>query len=272
MLPLVVSVQSQVVHGHVGNSAAAYPMRRLGVEVAEVPTTLLSNHPHYPTLRGRVLEPELVADLLAGAAERGLLTRAAVILSGFLGRAATAAALADAVAQAKAAAPAVIYACDPVMGDADLGFFASEDLRAAFAGRLVPLADVIFPNAFELGFLAGAAVAGPADVAGARARLRVPAVVATSVPVPGRPDQLATVLVDASGCHVFATERLAVRPAGTGDLLAGLVAARLARGAAPAEAVRLAVAGVAAVLRLTGPAPWDEMPVAEAIEAIVAPQ
>lgn len=272
MLPLVVSVQSQVVHGHVGNSAAAFPMRCLGVEVAEVPTTLLSNHPHYPTLRGRVLEPELVADLLAGAEERGLLTRAAVILSGFLGRAGTAAALAEAVARAKAAAPAVIYACDPVMGDADLGFFAAEDLRAAFARRLVPLADVIFPNAFELGFLAGGAVAGPTDVEGARARLGVAAVVATSVPVPGRPDRLATVLAGPDGSHVFATERLAVRPAGTGDLLAGLVAARVALGVALPAAVRLAVAGVAAVLRRTGPAPWDEMPIAETIDAIVAPQ
>ncbi|MCL4188319.1 MAG: pyridoxal kinase [Rhodobacteraceae bacterium] len=272
MLPLVVSVQSQVVHGHVGNSAAAYPMRRLGVEVAEVPTTLLSNHPHYPTLRGRVLEPDLVGDLLRGAEERGLLARARVILSGFLGRAGTAEALAGAVARARAAAPGVIFACDPVMGDSDLGFFAPEDLRAAFATRLVPQADIVFPNAFELGFLAGGEVAGPADVTGARARLGVAAVVATSVAVPGRPGRLATVLADAAGTHVFETERLAVRPAGTGDLLAGLVAARVALGTSLPEAVRLAAAGVAAALRRTGPAPWDEMPIAEAIDAIVAPE
>jgi pyridoxine kinase len=71
-LPLVISIQSQVAYGHVGNSAAAYPMRACGVEVVEVPTTLLSNHPHYPTIRGRLLEPELVAELISGLAERGL--------------------------------------------------------------------------------------------------------------------------------------------------------------------------------------------------------
>jgi pyridoxine kinase len=69
---LVISIQSQVVHGHVGNSAAVYPMQAAGVSVAAVPTTLLSNHPRYQTVRGRVLEAELVADLLAGVEERGL--------------------------------------------------------------------------------------------------------------------------------------------------------------------------------------------------------
>jgi len=271
VLPLVLSVQSQVVHGHVGNSAAAYPMRRLGVEVAEVPTTLLSNRPHYPTLRGRVLDPDLVADLLLGAEERGLLGRARVILSGFLGRAGIAVALADAVARARAAAPGVIYACDPVMGDVGLGFFAPADLRAVFAGRLVPMADIIFPNAFELAFLAGGAIGGPADVAGARARLGVPAVVATSVPLPGRPERLATVLAAAAGTHVFETERLAVLTAGTGDLLAGLVAGRVALGVPLPEAVGLAAAGVAAVLRRTPATPWAEMPIAAEIEAILAP-
>ena len=85
--PLVISIQSQVAWGHVGNSAAAYPMRACGVDVVEVPTTLLSNHPHYPTMRGRLLEPDLVAEILAGLVERGVHERAAVVLSGFMGRA-----------------------------------------------------------------------------------------------------------------------------------------------------------------------------------------
>ena len=186
-LPLVVSIQSQVAFGHVGNSAAALPMRACGVEVVEVPTTLLSNHPHYPTMRGRILEPELVADLLAGLVERGVHARAAVILSGFLGQAGTATAVADFVRAAKAANPGVTYACDPVMGDADIGFFADAALRAAFAATLVPLADLILPNAFELATLAGRPIDGPEDVDPARRALGLEAVVATSVPLPGQP-------------------------------------------------------------------------------------
>ena len=245
-------------------------MRACGVEVVEVPTTLLSNHPHYPTMRGRILEPELIADLLAGLVERGVHARAAVILSGFLGQAGTATAVADFVRAAKAANPGVTYACDPVMGDADIGFFADEALRAAFAATLVPLADLILPNAFELATLARRPVEGPEDVDPARRALGLPAVVATSVPLPGRPDRLATVTATAAGSTTVEVARLPVRPAGTGDLLAGLVAARLALGTPLPEAVARAVAGVGAALALTSDRPWAEMPLTAALSAIVA--
>lgn len=270
MPPLVISIQSQVAFGHVGNSAAAPAMRACGVEVVEVPTTLLSNHPHYPSMRGRVLEAELVADLLAGLEERGLHARAAVILSGFMGRAGTAQAVADFVARARAANPVLVYACDPVMGDADLGFFADAALRDAFAARLVPRADVILPNAFELETLCGFAVTCAADVARARLALGRPAVVATSVAVPGRPERLATVTATERDCASIEVERLAVRPAGTGDMLSGLVAARLAQGVGLHEAVARAVAGVRVVLTRTPAEPWAEMPITAALADIVA--
>lgn len=269
-LPLVISIQSQVAFGHVGNSAAALPMRACGVEVVEVPTALLSNHPHYPTMHGRLLEAELVGGLLTGLAERGLHRRAAVILSGFMGRADTAGAVAEFVRQAKAANPGLVYACDPVMGDADLGYFADELLRAVFAADLVPLADVILPNAFELETLCGMGISGPADVAWARMALGRPAVVATSVPVEGQPGCLATVTATARGCTSVEVERLPVRPAGTGDLLSGLVAARLAQGVPLAQAVARAVAGVQVALSGTAAEPWSEMPIAAALDAIVA--
>lgn len=269
-LPLVVSIQSQVAYGHVGNGAAALTMRACGVEVVEVPTTLLSNHPRYPTTRGRLLEPDLVAELLAGLVERGVHERAALVLSGFLGRSAVADAVAGFVATARAAHPAVIYACDPVMGDADIGFFAEPALRRAFAERLVPVADVVLPNAFELGALTGMPVLGPEDVALAQAALGRPSVVATSVPVAGAPERIATVVATDESVSAFEVARLQVRPAGTGDLLAGLVAARLAQGVPLGSAVARAVAGVRAALERTGEGPWAEMPLAASLPVIVA--
>lgn len=266
-LPLVISIQSQVAFGHVGNGAAAQPMRACGVEVVEVPTTLLSNHPHYPTMRGRLLEPAMVADLLLGLVERGIHARAAVILSGFMGHEGTAEAVADFVATARAANPNLTYACDPVMGDADIGFFADPALRATFSDRLVPLADIILPNAFELATLAGRPVAAPEDVVEARLILGCPNVVATSVPtMPGR---LGTVTATASGMAVTEVARLPVRPAGTGDLLAGLVAARIALGLPLEAAVARAVAGVRAALERTPEGPWAEMPIAAAMAKII---
>ncbi|MAM36930.1 MAG: pyridoxal kinase [Paracoccus sp. (in: a-proteobacteria)] len=268
-LPIVISIQSQIAWGHVGNSAAAWPMRACGVEVIEVPTALLSNHPHYPSMRGRLLDPDLVDEILSGLAERGIHQRATAILSGFMGQAGTASVVAAFVRQAKDANPDLLYACDPVIGDADLGFFADAALRRAFAEDLVPLADLILPNAFELEALSGVAIDGPDAVAAARAVLGTPAVVATSVPVEGWPDRLGTVTVSDAGRSIIKMPRLPVRPAGTGDLLAGLTVARLALGVDLDTAVARAVAGVAAALARTSGEPWAEMPIAAAIDAIV---
>lgn len=269
-LPLVISIQSQVAFGHVGNSAAALPMRACGVEVIEVPTALLSNHPHYASMYGRILDASLVADLLTGIAERGAHARAAVILSGFLGSADTASAVAAFVERAKADNPAVVFACDPVMGDADLGYFADPALRDAFADALVPLADVVLPNAFELGTLCGFDITSAVDVARARTQLGRPAVVATSVAVPERPARLATVTATMQGCTSVEVARRSVRPAGTGDLLAGLVAARVALGIPLPAAVARAAAGVDVALSHTSAEPWAEMPIAAYLDPIVA--
>ena len=124
----VISIQSQVAFGHVGNSAAVFPMQLHGIDVIAVPTTLLSNRPGYQTIRGRVLDAELVADLLHGIEERGAVDSATMILSGYLGSAANAAAVADFVARAKAKNPALLYYCDPVLGDRDRGLFVHADI------------------------------------------------------------------------------------------------------------------------------------------------
>src|SRR6195952_3981204 len=109
----VISIQSQVAFGHVGNSAAVFPMQMHGIDVTVVPTTLLSNRPGYPTLRGRVLDAQLVSDLLLGIEERGAVDTCDVILSGYLGSPDIAAVVADFVARAKARNSTLLYCCDP---------------------------------------------------------------------------------------------------------------------------------------------------------------
>jgi hypothetical protein len=163
----VISIQSQVVHGHVGNSAAVFPLQVCGIEVAAVPTALLSNHPHYSSMRGGVLDAVFVRDLLVGVEERGLVDTCKVLISGYLGSPAIAAAVIDFVRRAKARNPNLLYLCDPVMGDADSGFYVDDDLRALFCEGVVPLADIITPNQFEMEQLAGRA---PATVEGSRPR------------------------------------------------------------------------------------------------------
>ncbi len=141
--PLVISIQSQVVWGHVGNSAAVFPMQAAGLEVAAIPTVILSNTPEYPTLRGRALPADFFADLLRGAWERNLPQRAAYIVTGYIGSVQAARMTAEFVARAKAENPALIYLCDPVLGDEAPGLYVPEAIAAVLKDRLLPLAALL---------------------------------------------------------------------------------------------------------------------------------
>jgi pyridoxine kinase len=259
---LVISIQSQVVHGHVGNSAAAYAIQAEGVNVAAVPTTLLSNHPRYPTLRGRVLEAELVADLLGGVEERGLVDEAAVLVTGYLGSPANAAVIADFVERALRRNSKLVYLCDPVIGD-DGRVYVADGILEVLRHRLLPAAHLIAPNQFELELLARLKVADADGVRAAAAAITGRGhgdVVATGCTLADtQAGQLETILCADGQLSRFATPRLPIRPYGTGDLLAGLIAAHLAKGATTEAAVRLAVETIFAVLVRTQDAGSVEM-------------
>ncbi|MCA1413104.1 pyridoxal kinase [Bradyrhizobium sp. NBAIM20] len=258
---LVISVQSQVVHGHVGNSAAAYAMQAEGVNVAAVPTTLLSNHPRYASLRGRVLETELVADLLKGVEERGLVDEAAVLVTGYLGSSGNAAVIADFVERARTRNGKLVYLCDPVIGD-DGRVYVADGILDVLRHRLLPAANLTTPNQFELELLSGAAIADAESLSAACAVLAGACtdVVATGCTLADTAaGQVETILCTDGRLSRFATPRLPIRPYGTGDFLTGLIAAHLAKGEAMELAVRRAVDTVFAVLVRTQAAGSAEM-------------
>jgi len=146
----VLSIQSHVVFGYAGNTAAVFPLQRLGREVWAINTVEFSNHTGYGAWKGRVLGAELASELVTGIEERGVLKRAEAVLSGYLGDAAVAQAIEDAVKKVRAENPKAIYCCDPVMGDVGRGFYVKPDIPGIFKQKLVPLADIICPNQFEL--------------------------------------------------------------------------------------------------------------------------
>ncbi|MGE4306163.1 MAG: pyridoxal kinase, partial [Novosphingobium sp.] len=170
----IISIQSQVVHGHVGNSAAVLPMQVRGLTVAAVPTTLLSNNPHFETMRGRVLESELVGDLLRGVEERGLIQTSRYIVSGYLGSRANGDVVAAFVERARRLNPDIVYICDPVMGDANLGVFVADQVVDCLLERLVPMADVLTPNQFEAGLIAGGQLRTWRELEAAALAIRMP--------------------------------------------------------------------------------------------------
>jgi pyridoxine kinase len=280
----VISIQSQVAYGHVGNSAAVFPMQMHGIDVIAVPTTLLSNRPGYPTIRGRVLEAQLVADLLQGVEERGALDTAQTILSGYLGSAEIAAVVADFVRRAKAGNPALTYACDPVLGDRDGGLFVHAEIPLLMRDLLCPLADIITPNHFEFEWLCGTKISTIEEMieAAQSFMMRGPStycpstVVVTSAELADTPEgEIETIAVERSHARCQAwrvgTPRLPISPSGTGDLFAALLVSARVRGSDTADALSHAASAIFAVLERTAARGTEEMRIVESAGLLAHP-
>jgi pyridoxine kinase len=271
----VISIQSQVAFGHVGNSAAVFPLQMHGIDVTAVPTTLLSNRPGYPTIRGRVLEAQLVADLLLGIEERGAVETSRMILSGYLGSPDIAAVVADFVIRAKARNPNLLYCCDPVLGDRDRGLFVQADIPPLVRDRLCPLADIITPNHFEFETLGGASARTTAEmIAQAQTLLaRGPSIVViTSAELSDTPDgEIETLAVEEAQSWRVRTPKLPISPSGTGDLFASLFAAARVQGKDTQQALGHAASAIYAVLERTAARGTEEMCIVESAEQLVHP-
>jgi len=284
----VISIQSQVVYGHVGNSAAVFPMQMHGIDVIAVPTTLLSNRPGYPTIRGRVLDAQLVADLLLGVEERGALDTSQMILSGYLGSPEIAAVVADFVERARARNPTLTYCCDPVLGDRDRGLFVQAEIPQLVRDRLCRLADIITPNHFEFEWLCGAKATAIEQVI-AQAQTLMPrsasargpsTIVVTSAELADTPNgQIETVAVERSQAQSktgfqawrVRTPKLPISPSGTGDLFAALFVSARVRGADTPDALGHAASAIFAVLERTAARGTEEMRIVETAALLAHP-
>ena len=227
----ILSIQSSVAYGHVGNSAAVFPLQRLGVEVWPVHTVHFSNHTGYGAWRGPLMAPEDVREVVTGIEEREALDEVDAVLSGYQGGEQIGEVILDAVARTKAANPAAIYACDPVMGNAASGCFVHPAIPVLLRERVVPQADVITPNQFELGVLTetepGDLDSTLASVDAARA-MGPSTVLVTSVLRPDRPaDTIEMLAVHGDEAWIVRTPHLPLTANGSGDVTAALFTAHL---------------------------------------------
>jgi pyridoxine kinase len=240
-----------------------------------VPTTLLSNRPGYPTLRGRVLDAEQVADLLRGIEERGALDGTTMILSGYLGSAAIANVVADFVARAKIRNPNLRYVLDPVLGDRDRGLFVQADIPPLVRDRLCPLASIVTPNHFEFEWLAGASAATK-DLLITKAQALIArgpsTVIVTSAELADTPGgDIDTLAVERSRAFRVRTPRLPISPNGTGDLFAALYTAARVLDKDTPEALARAASAVFAVLERTAARGTTEMRIVESAGLLIDP-
>jgi pyridoxine kinase len=242
----VLSFQSEVVRGHVGNAAARFALQRIGVDVWAVPTVLLSNHPGHGRFSGETTGAAAITALIDGLDAHGWLALCDGVISGYLGAADQARAVADAVRRVKAANRHAIYLCDPVFGD-DGGAYARAGVAEAMARELIPLADIVTPNRFELSSLTSKRIENASDAVAAARALGKAETLVTSVPFEG--GRIGTVAVAREGAWAVSAPRIAHVPHGSGDLLAALyLGGRLAGRDAPA-ALTFACSAVDGVLR-----------------------
>ena len=247
----VLALSSYVARGAVGLQASLPPLRQLGIDVIGLPTILLSNHPGHARFAGAAVAPDLLADMIEALEANGWLCDVDAVLTGYLPTAAHAALAREMVERVRKQSPCATYLCDPVLGDDPDGLYIARAAAEAVRDQLVPIADVITPNRFELAWLSGRDVTGPESAFAAARALTDARVAATSIA--DGPDRLANLFVTPSATWVCRSERLADVPHGTGDLFAGLLLASLTSGATDNAALACATGGVAfAVQRSQG--------------------
>ncbi len=272
----ILSVQSWVSYGHVGNASAVFPLQRLGAEVWAVNTVQFSNHTGYGSWTGSVFTGEQVAALIAGIAARGVLPSCDAVLSGYMGDAGIGTAIVDAVAQVKAANPAALYCCDPVIGDDDTGVYVRPGITEFLRDRALAVADIATPNRFELELLTGMPTTTLDETKRAVAKLQAMGprcVLVTSLRTDATPaDSLDMLAAEAGDFHLLRTPALDLRVNGAGDAIAALfLYHRLATGSV-AEAASRAGSSIWGLLRRTQEAGSREILTVAAQDEFVLPR
>ncbi|HZN32115.1 MAG TPA: pyridoxal kinase PdxY [Xanthobacteraceae bacterium] len=272
----ILSIQSHVAYGHVGNSAAVFPLQRIGIEVWPVHTVQFSNHTGYGAWRGRAFSGEAIRAVVEGIDERGVLGECDGVISGYLGSADIGEAVVDTVGRVKGANPAARYCCDPVIGDVGRGVFVRRGVPELIRERALPIADFVTPNQFELDFLTARTTATLSEALGAVDALHAlgPRVVlVTSLRLDDTPaDALDLVASDGIDRYRLRTPLLPLTINGAGDLIAALFFAHHLSTGSAAEALSLAASSLFGVLSRTAELGSREMLLVEAQQEFVTPR
>ncbi|MEV8378309.1 pyridoxal kinase PdxY [Kribbella sp. NPDC056861] len=272
----ILSIQSAVAYGHVGNSAAVFPLQRIGVEVLPVYTVNFSNHTGYGAWRGPLISPDDVREVLLGIEDRGVLPQIDVILSGYQGGEGIADVILETVAKVKAANPSAVYSCDPVMGNAKSGCFVAPAIPVLLRDRVVPAADIITPNQFELGFLTGTEPDTLESTLASVELVRATGprtVLVTSVERPDREDGTIEMLaVDDSGAWLVQTPYIPMKANGSGDVTAALFTAHYRSTGDLADALARTTSSVFELLTRTHESGERELQLVESQDAYANPQ
>ena len=273
----ILSIQSWVAYGHVGNASAMFPLQRLGAEVWAVHTVQFSNHTGYGAWTGDVFTGDAVRAVVDGISARGVLPTCDAVLSGYMGDPGIIAAVLDAVTRVRAANHEALYCCDPVIGDTGRGVFVRPGIPELMRSQAVPAADILTPNQFELEHLTGHACATLDDAKAAVAllgRLMRPngTVLVTSLDTNDTPaDAVDMLAADGHGTWLLRTPRLPLSVNGAGDAVAALFLFHLLRTRDARTALEAAGSAIHGLLCRTAEAGSREILTVQAQDEFVRP-
>ncbi len=275
----ILSIQSWVSYGHVGNASAVFPLQRLGAEVWAINTVQFSNHTGYGDWTGSVYSGQSVRDLVDGIGARGALARCDAVLSGYVGGADIGDAILHAATSVRRANPAALYCCDPVIGDSDTGVYVRPGIEEFLRTQALPACDIATPNRFEIERLTGLACGTLLGAKQAVRRLSTmlnPAgpgcVLLTSLETEATPpDSIDMMVLEAGAFHLLRTPRLNLRVNGAGDTIAALFLFHRLRTGSSAAALEAAGSSVFGLLRRTAEAGSREILTVAAQDEFVAP-
>ena len=275
----ILSIQSWVSYGHVGNASAVFPLQRLGANVWSIHTVQFSNHTGYGHWTGQVYSGQSVRDLVDGIAARDALRSCDAVLSGYMGDAEIGEAILHAVDQVRTANPAAVYCCDPVIGDTDTGVYVRPGIEAFMRDRTLPQADIATPNRFELERLTGLPCAtieeAKAAVTALAATMRADGprcVLLTSLETATTPgDHIDLMVAEGGAFHILRTPRLPVSVNGAGDAIAALFLFHRLNTGSAVQALEAAGSSIHGLLRRTAEAGSREIQLIAAQDEFVAP-
>ncbi len=271
----ILSIQSSVAYGHAGNSAAAFPLMRMGIEVFPVLTVHFSNHTGYGAWRGPLLDPADVLEVVRGIDDRGALTGCDALLSGYLGNGDTGETVLAAAELLRERNPDAIWCCDPVMGDVGRGFFVRDDVPPMFRDRVVPRAQVLTPNHFELDHLVGRETHSLDEILEAvddlRSRGPRTVLVTSVVSADTDPSTVQMLAVDDAGAHLVTTPKLEAYFVGSGDVTSAIFLAHLLASGSARTAVENTAASMYGLLARTVELGRRELALVEGQQEFVAP-
>lgn len=272
----VLSIQSAVTYGHAGNSSAVFPMQRAGVNVWPVYTVNFSNHTGYDTWRGPMIAASDVADVIRGVDERGALQSVEAVLSGYQGSADVGQVILDTVALTKERNPGALFCADPVMGDVGRGFYARPGIPEFMKEHVVPAADILTPNLFELEYLTGRPTNTISDVLEAAEELRARGpriVLVTSVVAEDMvPDPMRMLAVGQDGAWVVETPLLERHFTGSGDLTTAMFLTHWLKAGNLAETLSTTASIVYSILEETTTSGEQELQLVAAQDNVITPK